>query len=112
MVRALAAPAISDAGRGNVGLVMVVVAANGGENAAMPNALLNGPSVSWYTPAPPRTAVRPLPATSHANPTRGATFRRDGLSPNGGPTVKSASVKMFRSVVSRPLASAGIEYAS
>ena len=24
----------------------------------MPNALLKGPSVSWYTPTPPRTAVR------------------------------------------------------
>src|SRR5437667_10895702 len=106
MVRALAAPAVSDAGRGNDGLLIVAVAANGGENAAMPNALLNGPSVSWYTPAPPRTAVRPLPVTSHAKPTRGATLRIDGLAPNGSPTVNDRSVRS-RSVVSRPFASAG-----
>src|SRR5436190_24155057 len=106
MVRALAAPAISDAGRGNVGLLIVAVAANGGENAAMPNALLNGPSVSWYTPAPPRTAVLPLPATSHAKPTRGARLPSEGFSPNGSPTVNDRSLRS-RSVVSRPLASAG-----
>src|SRR5205809_3850036 len=107
MVRALAAPAVSEAGRGNAGLLIVAVAANGGENAAMPNALLNGPSVSWYTPAPPRTAVLPLPFTSHAKPTRGAQFFSDGFSPNGAPTVNDLSLTMSRSVVSRPFASDG-----
>src|SRR5947207_10532545 len=107
MVRALAAPAVSDAGRGNVGLVIVAVAANGGEKAAMPNALLNGPSVSWYSPAPPRIAVFPSPFTSHAKPTRGAQFRSDGFSPNGWPTVNAVSVRILRSVVSRPFSSEG-----
>ena len=96
IVRALAAPAVSDAGRGNVGLLIVAVAANGGENAAMPNALLNGPSVSWYMPAPPRTAVLPLPATSHAKPRRGATLPSDGFFANGAPTVNDRSVRMLR----------------
>src|SRR6266545_48014 len=107
MVRALAAPAVSEAGRGNAGFAIVAVAANGGENAAMPNALLNGPSVSWYRPAPPRTAVLPLPATSHAKPRRGATFPSDGFLPNGAPTVNERSLRMSCSDVSRPLASAG-----
>src|SRR5262245_7909517 len=106
MVRALAAPAVSDAGCGKVGLLIVAVAANGGENAAIPNALLNGPSVSWYTPAPPRSAVLPSPVRSQAKPTRGATLRSDGFSPNGSPTVNDRSVRS-RSVVSSPFASAG-----
>src|SRR6185436_12618628 len=107
MVRALAAPAVSDAGCGKVGLLIVAVAANGGEKAAIPNALLNGPSVSWYMPAPPRTAVLPLPATSQAKPRRGARFLSDGFDPNGAPTVNERSVRMSRSEVSRPFASAG-----
>src|SRR5437763_10142562 len=105
MVRALAAPAVSEAGRGNVGLLIVAVAANGGENAAMPNALLNGPSVSWYMPAPPRIAVLPSPATSQAKPRRGAMLRSDGFFANGAPTVNDRSAKMSRNVVSRPFRS-------
>src|SRR5882762_6843040 len=108
MVRALAAPAVSDAGCGNAGLLIVAVAANGGENAAMPNALLNGPSVSWYTPTPARTAVLPSPRTSHASPRRGAQLVSDGFRPNGSPTVKARSLTTSRSEVSRPLASDGI----
>src|SRR4051794_15516183 len=106
MVRALAAPAVGDAGWGNAGLLMVAVAANGGEKAAMPNALLNGPSVSWYTPAPPRMAVLPLPVASHAKPSRGAMLPSEGFFANGRPTVNDVSVKMLRRVVSRPFASA------
>src|SRR2546423_14710978 len=108
MVRALAAPAVSDAGCGKTGLFIVAVAANGGEKAAMPNALLYGPSVSRYTPAPPRRAVLPLPATSHANPTRGAMLSSDGVFADGAPTANERSLTMSRSVVSRPFASAGI----
>src|SRR5437588_3395986 len=49
-----------------------------------PNALLNAINdcqftVSYVSPAPPRSTVLPLPSTSHAKPSRGPKFLWSGL---------------------------------
>src|SRR3989442_2413014 len=49
-----------------------------------PNALLKAINdcqftVSWVSPAPPRSTVFPLPPMSHAKPMRGARFLWSGL---------------------------------
>src|SRR5215467_14458884 len=95
-------------GVGNVGFCRFTVGANGGVNAAMPNELLNVPSVSWYRPTPPRTAVRPLPPTSHAKPRRGAKLWRDGLT-NGPPTTVDVLVARSGRYASKPFRSDGTE---
>src|SRR6185503_5722107 len=57
-------------------------------------------------PLPPRIAVRPSPPTSHAKPTRGATFFSDGLA-NGPPSTLSGDVRTSGRYASRPSLSRG-----
>src|SRR6266850_65444 len=108
MLRVPTAVAVENTGVGN-GIpapLIFTTFTKGGDWSAMPSELLYGPSVSWYSPPPPRIAVRPSPPTSHAKPTRGATFFSDGLT-NGPPSTVSGDVRTSGRYASRPFLSFG-----